>query len=44
MGMGLSISRSIVEAHDGSLRFSSKKGKGTTFYMTLPVSGELDEN
>lgn len=43
MGMGLSISRSIVKAHDGSLRLNSKKGKGTTFYMTLPVSGELDE-
>ena len=37
MGMGLSISRSIVEAHNGLLRFNSKKGKGSTFYFTLPV-------
>ncbi|MDO9140481.1 MAG: PAS domain S-box protein [Methylobacter sp.] len=37
MGMGLSISRSLVEAHDGSLQFNSKQGKGTTFYFTLPV-------
>ncbi|MGR9045253.1 MAG: PAS domain-containing sensor histidine kinase [Gammaproteobacteria bacterium] len=38
MGMGLSISRSIVEAHNGFLRFNSKKGKGSTFYFTLPVN------
>lgn len=35
-GMGLSISRSIVEAHHGVLRFNSKPGKGSTFYFTLP--------
>lgn len=38
MGMGLSISRSIVEAHNGVLRFNSKKEKGSTFYFTLPVT------
>jgi PAS domain S-box-containing protein len=37
MGMGLSISRSIIEAHGGVLRFNSKPQKGTTFYFTLPV-------
>lgn len=37
MGMGLSISRSIVEAHEGSLHFNSLPGKGTTFYFTLPI-------
>ena len=37
MGMGLSISRSLVEAHDGVLHFNSKPGKGTTFYFTLPT-------
>lgn len=37
MGMGLSISRSLVEAHDGALRFNSIPGKGATFYFTLPV-------
>lgn len=36
MGMGLSISRSIVEAHNGVLRFTSSPEKGTTFYFTLP--------
>lgn len=36
-GMGLSISRSIIEAHDGALYFNSKPGEGATFYFTLPV-------
>ena len=35
--MGLPISRSIIEAHAGVLRFNSKAQKGTTFYFTLPV-------
>ncbi|WP_455202593.1 PAS domain S-box protein [Kaarinaea lacus] len=37
MGMGLSISRSIIEAHGGKLWAESKVGRGTTFYFTLPV-------
>ncbi len=38
MGMGLSISRSLIEAHEGTLRFNSKAGKGSTFYFSIPVS------
>jgi PAS domain S-box-containing protein len=37
MGMGLSITRSLVDAHDGTLHFNSELGKGTTFYFTLPI-------
>ncbi|MDP3589598.1 MAG: ATP-binding protein [Methylobacter sp.] len=37
MGMGLSISRSLIEAHKGALSFNSILGKGTTFYFTLPI-------
>lgn len=37
MGMGLSISRSLIEAHQGRLQFSSKPGKGSTFYFSLPL-------
>jgi len=37
MGMGLSISRSLVEAHKGKFHFNSISGKGTTFYFTLPI-------
>ncbi len=40
MGMGLSISRSIIEAHGGMLRFNSMLGVGTTFYFNLPLNGE----
>ena len=38
MGMGLSISRSLIEAHEGTLHFNSLSGKGSTFYFTLPTS------
>lgn len=37
MGMGLSISRSLIEAHEGALRFNTIPGKGATFYFTLPI-------
>ncbi|EGW23448.1 PAS domain S-box protein [Methylobacter tundripaludum] len=37
MGMGLSISRSLIEAHEGTLHFNSHSGKGTTMYFTLPI-------
>jgi PAS domain S-box-containing protein len=37
MGMGLSICRSIIEAHYGILRFNSEKSIGSTFYFTLPL-------
>ncbi|MGR9013404.1 MAG: PAS domain-containing sensor histidine kinase [Gammaproteobacteria bacterium] len=43
MGMGLSISRSLIEAHDGHLHFNSQLGKGTTFYFTLPVRRKSNE-
>lgn len=36
IGLGLSASRRIVEAHGGSLVVESVPGKGSTFYVTVP--------
>jgi two-component system sensor histidine kinase TtrS len=43
MGLGLSISRSIVEAHGGHLRLGETGGNGTTFRFSLPISPPGDE-
>lgn len=44
MGMGLSISRSIIEAHEGILYFNSREEKGSTFYFTLPPARKANGN
>ncbi|RLC75235.1 MAG: hypothetical protein DRJ03_20895 [Chloroflexi bacterium] len=37
-GLGLTITRQIIEAHGGHITVSSEVGQGTTFTVTLPVS------
>jgi signal transduction histidine kinase len=37
VGLGLSISKAIVEAHGGTIQVQSKKGQGTTFMFRMPV-------
>lgn len=36
-GLGLYITKQIVELHGGTVSFESAKGKGTTFFITLPI-------
>jgi two-component system sensor histidine kinase ChiS len=38
-GLGLAISKSIVEAHGGQFSVQSEAGRGTTFTFALPVAG-----
>ena len=36
-GLGLAVTRQIIEAHHGTLRVESVPGEGTTFYILLPL-------
>jgi len=43
MGMGLAISRTIIESHGGRLWATSNSARGAVFQFTLPVASENHE-
>jgi signal transduction histidine kinase len=38
LGIGLSISKKIIEAHEGEIWFTSNQSVGTTFHFTVPLA------
>ncbi|MDI1481338.1 ATP-binding protein [Polyangium sp. y55x31] len=44
LGLGLYISRDIVERHGGRISMESEIGQGSTFTMALPLEGPEDEH
>jgi len=42
-GLGLFISKNIIEAHGGQIGFESEEGKQTTFFFTIPIKEEFEE-
>lgn len=43
LGLGLSISKSIIESHDGKLYLHSDGGGGTVFRFALPAASKVNE-
>ena len=43
MGLGLAISKSIIDAIDGAIYFKTVVNKGTDFYVELPIQEVLNE-
>jgi PAS domain S-box-containing protein len=37
-GLGMFITKNIIDAHGGKIWFESKEGKGTSFFFTIPIA------
>jgi signal transduction histidine kinase len=44
LGVGLAISRSIIQAHGGSLLVRDNQPQGTVFSLTLPLRSESQDD
>ena len=44
LGVGLSLSRSIIEAHNGHIKAEPGGDKGATFSFTLPIADQVSES
>ena len=38
-GLGLAVTRKVIEQHGGTIRVESREGQGTTFTLALPIEG-----
>jgi signal transduction histidine kinase len=42
LGLGLFVARQIVEAHSGTIKVETRRGKGSTFIVELPYEQPRD--
>jgi two-component system sensor histidine kinase FlrB len=43
-GLGLAVTRTVIEQHGGTIRVISREGLGTTFTLELPIEGARNES
>jgi two-component system sensor histidine kinase FlrB len=41
-GLGLAVTRTVIEQHGGTIRVESREGQGTTFKLSIPVVGSQE--